>query len=178
MRLYRQIPTQPTDTYKHLAKRNIVIALIIGAIAVASLLLPWANITPLRGGDRISLSGISLISNYYWAGDVIYLIFISGAISCLYIPLISLYGKKDATPWDAFLFFLAGSCILGSVFGILTFEYWTYSISFISLLAKFESPGIGLIIGAASGLGFIALGANRVLQSVRNACKEAFANKL
>ncbi|MEM2130069.1 MAG: hypothetical protein QXZ70_05675 [Candidatus Bathyarchaeia archaeon] len=153
---------------KPLLSRSLVAAIALGVLALVSTFLPWAVVSAVRSGQSISLSGVDLIGSNYWAGDVMYLVFVSSVIAILYIPLLTLFERQKTCAIRVFLLLLSGVCIVYPILSVSATESWFYSISFLGgLLAKFENPGIGLLIAAFSAAGLIVLGVADTVKSIR-----------
>lgn len=148
---------------KSLSTKSSVAAVALGVLILASTFLPWVVVKATSTGQSFTLSGVSLIRNNYWAGDVMYLVFVSVLIAILYIPLMSLFEKQKINVARAFLLLLGGICIFSAILSVLSTNSWSYEISNVDLGAvwmfstDFESPGIGLLIAAFSGAGLVAI---------------------
>ena len=166
--LRRRKSSTSVQLEKPFLSRSLTAAIVFGVLTLASTFLPWAIVSAVRSGQSISLSGVSLIGSNYWAGDVMYLVFVSSVIAILYIPLLAFIEKRRTEAARAFLLLLSGIGIVGPIMSVLSTDSWSYSVSFLGgLLAKFESPGIGLLIAVVSAAGLIALGISDSLMMAR-----------
>lgn len=168
-------PSAVAQSRKPFLTISLIVAVTLGALTLISTFLPWViaektdPFVEIRGvgtfyvGQYHSLTGVSLITGAMnRAANVGYLVFMGIMISVLHVSLLTRLEKERTDVMRAFLILLGGACIAYPVAVIYANRVWWVSWSFGEVGGAFSvtfiSPGIGLLIAAASAAGLIACG--------------------
>jgi hypothetical protein len=151
--------------------KSLIAPVALGVLTAVSPFLPWVIAKTTVSGQIVSLSGISLLRSSYWAGDVMYLVFISALIAIFYVSVITFVEKRRMGIAKGFLLILSGACIIGAILSVVSTNSWFYISSFMGGVGgqstTFESSGIGLLIASFTAAGFVVLGANTMVKLAR-----------